>query len=715
MKAGSQSMLRESLDRSAYYINRELSWLAFNGRVLEEAEDARNPLLERVRFLSISAKNLDEFFEIRVADLVQQIDSGERTTGPDGLTPRQVCEAVSRVTHEFVKAQYQCWNRRLRPALARAGIRILAIDELDDEARNFASEYCRSELDLLLTPIRVDPAHPFPPVLNKTLCVGFLMRQRSDAATLHTGLIMVPRPLARLVRLPSKGTVDFILLADLVAHHAKDIYPGYEIVSTSPFRVTRDGNLNVAEEQSVNLLESVQTELHARRKGDAVRLEIHSTADRLLVERLRTTLGLDPWQVFLVNGPALSRLSGLYEQSGHPELKFLPFVPRKFQLGHQSHDLFEELRQHDVLLHHPFDAYETIVEFIESAAEDPRVLSIQQSLYRTSEHPRLVPALKAAAVKKQVTVIVELKARFDEASNIRWAQELEAAGVQVFYGLLGRKIHCKLLLLVRHDPDGVTRQYAHLGTGNYNLTTSKIYTDLSLLTADPEVTAAVHRVFSSLTAVAPRPHYDPLLVAPVDLAERCLAMIDREAAHARDGRPAHIIAKMNGLLDRALIEALYRASQAGTKIDLIVRGMCALRPGVPGLSDNIQVRSIVGRYLEHSRIYYFANGGEEDVYLGSADWMPRNLYERVEVLFPLRDGRLRERIRWEILELYLADNEKSRLLRKDGSYSRVRKAETIPKEPADRATFNVQEFLMGLAGGKTPNRRTLFEAQHGSR
>jgi polyphosphate kinase len=711
------SMLDQSFDHSAHYINRDLSWLAFNRRVLEEAEDARNPLLEQVRFLSIAAKNLDEFFEVRVADLVKQIEAGSTAAGPDGLTPLQACEAISRETHKFVEAQYRCWNQRLRPALAKAGIRLLAIDQLGASARSFVKQYCQRELDLLLTPIRVDPAHPFPSVLNKTLCVGFLLRRRTDPSTLHTGVIMVPRALARLVRLPSKGTVDFILLAELVAHHAKRLYPGYEIVSSAAFRVTRNGNLNVAEEQSSSVLESVQMELHARRKGDAVRLEIQSGADPLLVERLCLTLGLRPWQVFSIKGPALSRLSGIYDQSGHPELKFTPFVPRQFRLREQSRDLFEELRHHDVLLHHPYDSYETVVGFIESGAEDPRVLSMQQTLYRTSEHPRIVPALKAAASKKQVTVVVELKARFDEASNIRWAQELEAAGVQVFYGLLGRKTHCKLSLQVRHDPDGVTRQYAHLGTGNYNLTTSRIYTDLSLLTADPEITAAVHSVFSSLTAVAPRPHYDPLLVAPVDLAARCLAMIDREAAHARHGRPAHIIAKMNGLLDPAVIKALYRASQAGVRIDLIVRGMCALRPGVPGISDHIQVRSIVGRYLEHSRVYYFSNGGEEEVYLGSADWMPRNLYERVEVLFPVRDGRLRERIRKEILDSYLADNAKSRILRKDGSYRRPRKSKRVGKTPADLVPFDAQEFLMGLAEGTgdSKSRRYGSAARYGTR
>jgi polyphosphate kinase len=393
-------------------------------------------------------------------------------------------------------------------------------------------------------------------------------------------------------------------------------------------------------------------------------------------------------------------LFNIYEQTEHPELKFKSFNPRELRLTAKSQDLFEELRRHDVLLHHPFDSYDAVVSFIEEAAEDPRVVSIKQTLYRTSEHSPIVSALMSAAATKEVTAVVELKARFDEASNIRWARDLEDAGVQVFHGLVGLKTHCKLSLLVRHDPDGVTRRYAHLGSGNYNTATARIYTDLSLLTADPQTTSAVHDVFSFLTAYAEHPNYDPLLVAPLNLAEHSLALIARETEHARHGRPARIIAKMNALLDKNIIMALYQASQAGVKIDLIVRGTCALRPGVRGVSDHIRVRSIVGRFLEHSRIYYFANGGEEEIYAGSADWMPRNLYERVEVIFPVKDELLRERVHQEILEAYLADNVKSRILQKDGSYVRTWQTQGKRKPPAAAAAFSAQEFFLRLAEGK---------------
>ena len=694
-------MARSSLENSSFYINRELSWLAFNRRVLEEAHDPNNPLLERVKFLSISASNLDEFFEVRVAGLVQQIEDGHTQGGPDGLALIEERNQLAEESHEFVSEQYLCWNDELRPQLAEHGIRVLSLHELDAKARSFVEEYCERELDLLLTPVTVDPAHPFPRVINKALCVAFLLRRRRRSSMTYTGVVTVPRALPRLVRLPSEGTVDFIFLADLVAYHASRMYHGYDIVSSAAFRVTRNSNLYLAEEESRNLLESVRTELHNRRKGDAVRLEIECDADPEIIERLRTNFELEPWQVFPVNGPVnLSRLFNIYEQTDHPELKFQPFMPRELRLTGKSQDLFEELRRHDVLLHHPFDSYDAVVSFIEAAAEDPRVVSIKQTLYRTSEHSAIVSALMAAAAKKEVTAVVELKARFDEASNIRWARDLEDAGVQVFHGLVGLKTHCKLALLVRHDPDGVTRRYAHLGTGNYNATTARIYTDLSLLTADQEVTAAVHDVFSFLTAYAEHPNYDPLLVAPLDLAEHCLALIAREAEHARHGRPAHIIAKMNALLDKNIIMALYRASQAGVQIDLLVRGMCALRPGVRGVSDRIRVRSIVGRFLEHSRIYYFGNGGQEEVYLGSADWMPRNLYERVEVIFPVKDELLRERIRQEILESYLADNLKSRVLQKDGTYIRVWKAQGKRQAPTGAAAFNAQNFLIALAEGK---------------
>jgi len=474
-------------------------------------------------------------------------------------------------------------------------------------------------------------------------------------------------------------------------------------VSSSAFRVTRNSNLYLQEEESRNLLESVRAELHNRRKGDAVRMEIESNADQEIIERLRTVFELDRWQVFPVNGPVnLSRLFNVYEQAARPELKFRAFAPRELRLTAKSKDLFEEMRRHDILLHHPFDSYDAVVSFIQSAAEDERVLSIKQTLYRTSEHSLIVPSLMSAAAHKEVTAVVELKARFDEDSNIRWARDLEDSGVQVFHGLVGLKTHCKLSLLVRRDPDGVARSYAHLGTGNYNATTARIYTDLSLFTADPEITSAVHDVFSFLTAYAEHPHYGPLLVAPLDLAEKCIGLIEREAEHARAGRPARIVAKMNSLLDKNIVQALYRASQAGVEIDLLVRGICSLRPGIRGLSDRIRVCSIVGRFLEHSRIYHFENGGEPEVYLGSADWMPRNLHERVEVLFPLKSAPLRDRVLHEILAAYMADNVKARLLQKDGRYLRSWQSPRgrRRKPPSGRAAFSAQDFLIALAEGK---------------
>jgi len=699
-------MSRQAPNSRATLLNRESSWLKFNWRVLEEASDLRNPLLERVKFLAISASNLDEFFEVRVGGLLQQLEDGHNSVTPDGITMAEERELIKDATHEFVEEQYSCWNERLRPELAGQGIRVLGIDELDDAALAFVDDYCERELDPLLTPVTVDPAHPFPRVINKAQCVALLLRRRRRSSLTYTGVVSVPRALPRLVRLPSLGTLDFIFLADLVVHHATKMYKGYDIVSSAAFRVTRNSNLYLQEEESRNLLESVRAELHNRRRGDAVRMEIEADADPEIIERLGTVFEIDPWQIFPVPGPVnLSRLFNIYDAAARPDLKFRTFVPRELRLTAKSHDLFEELRRHDVLLHHPYDSYDSVVSFIQSAAEDERVLSIKQTLYRTSEHSLIVQSLMNAATHKEVTAVVELKARFDEASNIRWARDLEDAGVQVFHGLVGLKTHCKLCLLVRRDPDGVTRQYAHLGTGNYNATTARIYTDLSLLTADPEITRAVHDVFSFLTAYAEHPDYGPLLVAPLDLAEKCMSLIEREAEHARLGRPARILAKMNALLETNVIQALYRASQAGVDIELIVRGMCALRPGIRGLSDRIRVRSIVGRFLEHSRIYYFENGGEPEVYLGSADWMPRNLHERVEVLFPLKNPLLRDRVVHEILAAQLADNVKSRFLQKDGRYLRPWQSPhgRSKRPPKGAATFNSQNFLIEVAEGtKTP-------------
>src|SRR5579885_2729395 len=537
-------------------IGRDESWMQFNRRVLEEAQDTSNPLLERVKFLAITASNLDEFVEIRVAGLLQRIEDGYTDAGPEGMTPQQTLDLLNEDMHSFMNEQYGCWNDQLQPALHDAGVRVLGWDEMDEEARAAATAFYQREVDPLLTPITIDPAHPFPRVLNKALCIALLLRRkRKGTPGPVLGVVTIPRALPRLVPLPSaEGTHDFIFLHDLIEKHAAGMYRGYEILSKAAFRVTRNSNLYFQEEEARSLLETVRSELHNRRKGDAVRLEIEASADPEITDRLRTNFGLEPWQVFRVDGPVnLPRLFNIYEQTDRPDLKYKPFAPRELRLTAKSQDLFEELRRHDILLHHPFDSFDAVVSFIETAAEDPNVLSIKQTLYRTSENSVIVKSLIAAAAKKEITAVVELKARFDEASNIRWARDLEDAGVQVFHGLVGLKTHCKLSLVVRKDPDGVSRQYAHLGTGNYNSTTARIYTDLGLLTADPEITSAVHDVFAFLTAYSEQSSYAPLMVSPVNLAESSMDLIARETEHARQGRPARIIAKMNALLDKNII------------------------------------------------------------------------------------------------------------------------------------------------------------------
>jgi polyphosphate kinase len=677
------------------FIGRDASWLRFNRRVLEEAQDKDNPLLERVKFLAITASNLDEFVEIRVAGTMQRIEDDYKEAGIEGLTPQQTLDLVVADMHKFVDDQYRCWTEDLRPLLYKNGVRVLEWDEIGADERAYALQYYQREVDPLLTPITIDPAHPFPRVLNKALCLALLLRRkRKSAAGPVLGVLTVPRALPRLVPLPSStGTHDFIFLHDLIEHNAAGMYRGYEILSRAAFRVTRNSNLYLQEEESRSLLDSVRSELHNRRKGDAVRLEVEQRASAEIVDRLSMNFELDESQIFRTNGPVnLSRLMTLYTATPRPDLKYKPFVPRELRLNRRSEDLFDELRHRDVLLHHPFDSYDAVVNFIQLGAQDPRVVSMKQTLYRTSSDSPMFHALTEAAQSKEVTVVVELMARFDEASNIRWARNLEDAGVQVFHGIVGLKTHCKLALLVRRDPDGVTRRYAHLGTGNYNPDTARFYTDISLLTADPEITASVHSVFNYLTAHSESDDYAPLLVAPLTLAESFIRMIHREAEHAAAGRPARIIAKMNSLLEVAVIEALYEASKAGVEIDLIVRGICSLRPGIRGVSDRIRVRSVVGRFLEHSRIFYFANGGQEEIYCGSADWMPRNLFERCEVVFPIRDPQIRGRIKKEILAAYLADNTKARMETTSGDYVRVRAINDPP--------FSAQDFFMRLAEGR---------------
>jgi polyphosphate kinase len=573
-------------------------------------------------------------------------------------------------------------------------IRVLRWSELGEKAQEQALEFYDTEVDPLLTPVTVDPSHPFPRVLNKALCIGLLLRhkRRGLKATTALGVVTVPRALPRLVPLVgAEGYCDFILLHELVESQVDRMFRGYEVLSRSAFRVTRNSNLYMQEEESRSVLESVRAELHNRRRGDAVRMEIERSASEEMVERLRINFELDPWQVFRTDGPVnLSRLMNLYSEVKRPALKYPAFVAREFKLSAKSTDIFDELRKHDVMLHHPFDSYKTVEEFVEAGAQDPCVISMKQTLYRTSKDSPIFKALIEAGQSKEVTVVVELMARFDEDSNIRWARELEDAGVGVFHGIFGLKTHCKLALLVRRDPDGVVRRYAHLGTGNYNPVTARFYTDISLLTSKPEITSAVQKVFNYLTAETESDSYTPLLVAPLTMADRLVALIERETAHAKAGKPAYIIAKMNGLLDRRTVEALYAASQAGVEIDLIVRGMCSLRPGVKGLSERTRVRSIVGRFLEHSRIFCFANGGREEIYGGSADWMPRNLVERCEVMFPVTQADLHKRLRDEILGAYLADNTKARLLQPDGEYVRA---------PRVGEPFSAQDYFMRVAEG----------------
>jgi polyphosphate kinase len=691
------------------FFDRDDSWMRFNERVLEEAEDENNPLLERVKFLAITASNLDEFVEIRVASFLQRIEDGfNEPKRPDegGLTLEQRLDRLSKVMQEFVQAQYECWNRQLLPAMDAEHIHILRWRDLTDEARRHAIDFYEREVDPLLTPVTIDPSHPFPRVLNKALCIGLLLRHKRAARQERTdqpvkpsaalGVVTVPRSLPRLVPLPSaKGCIEFILLHELIESQVERMFRGYEILSRAAFRVTRNSNLYMETEESRSVLESVRAELHNRRKGDAVRLEIETTASPEIAERLRVNFELEPWQVFRTEGPVnLYRLMNLYSEVRRPELKFPGFKGRQYRLLPKSANLFDELHARDILLHHPFDSYGTVENFIGYAAEDPTVLSMRQTLYRTSADSPLFTALTHAAQTKDVTVVIELMARFDEASNIRWTQELEEAGGGVFHGILGLKTHCKLALMVRRDGDGTIRRYAHLGTGNYNSVTARFYTDISLLTARPEITSAVESVFRYLTAESEFETYAPLLVAPETLAPGILALIERETEHAKAGRRAAIVAKMNALLDRATVEALYAASQAGVEVDLIVRGMCSLRPGVKELSERIRVRSVVGRFLEHSRIFSFANGGHLEVFCGSADWMPRNLFERCEVVFPVLDPALAKRLHTEILGAYLADNTKARLLQPDGNYIRAKR-----NGPA----FNAQDHLMELVSGERGN------------
>ena len=662
----------------AHFLNRELSWIEFNQRVLDEAFDKKNPLLERVKFFCITSSNLDEFFEVRVAGLKQQMESGVVEDSVDGMTATENFRAIHKRTHRMVAELYRCWREQLRPSLAKHGIRFLSFDDLSPRDLDYLKNFYHTEVRPVLTPLAIDPAHPFPQLLNKSLNMIVQLEMATASQPLrHLAVVQVPRVLPRLIKLPREDSSkqDYVFLGHLIGHFLADLFPGTKILGFWQFRVTRNSELYIDEEEVANLLKAVENELHNRRKGDAVRLEMENDCPLEIRQALLGTFRLGDEDLYVIDGPLNpTRLMAIYEGDHSPELRDAPFVGLVSATLREQTDLFAAIRERDILLHHPYENFNTVVSFLEQAAEDPKVLAIKQTLYRSGGDARIVGALmNAARAGKHVTVVVELRARFDEANNILWARQLEEAGVHVVYGLVGYKIHAKLALVVRRDEDGI-RRYLHLGTGNYNPSTARLYTDLGLLTCRPDFSEDATNLFNLLTGICQFQGMRKLLIAPFELHSKLLSLIDREIERVRRGLPARIIAKLNSLVDQKMIEALYRASQAGVKIDLIVRGICCLRPGVKGLSTNITVRSIVDRFLEHSRIFYFENGCQPEVFVASADWMPRNFFRRIEVVFPIEDGVLRDRIINEVLAVSLADNTKARLLQSDGSYRHLRAA-----------------------------------------
>ena len=680
---------------SAHFLNRELSWLEFNQRVLDEALNPRNPLLERLKFFCIVSSNLDEFFEVRVSGLKQQIESDVVERSVDGWTATETFLAVARRVRRMVRQQYDCWRGELQPGLAGRGQQILGLRELRPTDQEWLEHYYRTQVRPVLTPLAIDPSHPFPQLLNKSLnLIVELEKAEVGQPRQRLAVVQVPRVLPHLVRLPRAGTEQaYVFLNQLIGFHLADLFPGTALRGHWQFRVTRNSELYIDEEEIANLLKAVEQELHNRRKGDAVRLEMEPGCPAKIRSELLGTLRLTGDDLYLIDGPLNpASLMTIYQGDHSPELRDPPFVAPVARALREEPDLFAAIRQRDLLLHHPYDNFSSVVQFLEQAAADPDVLAIKQTLYRTGGDPRLVGALMNAVNHgKQVTVIVELRARFDEANNIEWSRKLEEAGVHVVYGLVGYKIHSKMALVVRREGH-VIRRYVHLGTGNYNPTTARLYTDLSLFTRREDFGEDVTALFNLLTGICQFQGLKKLLVAPFELHERILKLIQREADHARQGLPARIIAKMNSLVDERVIEALYRASRAGVKIDLIVRGICCLRPGRRGLSENITVRSIVDRFLEHTRIFYFENACQPEVFLGSADWMPRNFFRRIETVFPIEDGNLRDRLINEVLGLSLADNAKARFLQSDGSY---RHALPSAAEPARRSQFEFMALAQG--------------------
>ncbi len=698
---------QESTGKRVPYFNRELSWLAFNRRVLEQAFNEDYPVLERVKFLAFVSSNLDEFFEIRVAGLLQQIESGIVEKGLDGLGPKEQLRRIHSIANRLVSDQYSCWSDLLVPALAEKGVHFKQPAALSRSEHRWIRNYFEDEVYPVLTPLAVDPAHPFPQLVNKALNILVLLdNPETVGEEALMAIIPVPRILPRVVEIrnrksPRRNYQAFIFLSDIVRMHAHQLFPGYRIRSANPIRVTRNSDLYFDEEEVENLLQKIEEELYKLRRGAAVRLEIRENIDEGVLKKFLEAITLKQENVFRMDGPLnMVRLMSVYDMIDRDELKFPPFQPFVPPNLHHCESIFEEINRKDIFLHHPFDSFQPVVDFLNQAARDPQVFAIKQTLYRTSGDSPIVNALMdASADGKQVTALVEVKARFDEANNIQWARQLEEAGVHVVYGLVGLKTHCKCSLVVRREATGLKR-YAHLGTGNYNPKTARLYTDISFFTAKVSYTTEVADLFNTLTGFAREPEFKKLLVAPFNLHSSIQKYILREARNARTGKPARIIAKCNSLIDRETIDNLYKASQAGVQIDLIIRGICGLVPGVKGLSENIRVRSLLGRYLEHSRIFYFENGkGRPDILMGSADWMPRNFFRRIEAIFPIEENTMREQV-VDLLHTYLRDNLDAKVLRANGAYTQPSKAKDDPfsaqkhfRAQADRRRREVEARL----------------------
>lgn len=670
-------------DNYENFFNRELSWLEFNQRVLNEAKDNTNPLLERLKFLAIASSNFDEFFMVRVGSLYSQIQAGFEEREVSGLTPSEQIEKILYKVREMVKDQYKTYDH-LYDHLGSKKIRIFTYEMLNEEQIKYADDYYRNFLYPVLTPMVIDSGRPFPLLLNKTLNIGLILKEnKSDHEIFAT--IQVPSVLDRLVPIPGGDGKNFILLEDVIKNHLSELF-GFKVLTTACYRITKNADLSLNEEGAEDLLETIEESLKQRKWGLAVRLEIEDTHDNRIISKLEQEFEISSNQIFSIRGPIdLTFINKLYNIKGYNEFKFeqLKSLPVK---EFQECDMFQAISKKDIFLHHPYESFSTVVKLVEAAAQDEKVLAIKQTLYRVSGNSPIIAALsKAAENGKQVTVLVELKARFDEENNIHWARQLEKAGCHVIYGVIGLKTHSKILLIVRKEKKGIKR-YVHLGTGNYNDVTAKFYTDIGLLTSKSEYGEDASVIFNMLSGYFKPENMSKITIAPYGLRKKLEYLVERETEHAKSGKKAKIIAKMNSLVDKKLMIALYKASQAGVKVELIVRGICCLKPGIKGFSDNITVRSIVGRYLEHSRIYYFYNEGKEDIYISSADWMYRNLDKRVETMTIIEDPIIKKELK-EMLELYIRDNVKSRILLPDGSYTKVE---------AEGKNINAQEEMIEL-------------------